>query len=205
MNPLSWFRRSLRVQAVTLLDEILVVQSQGEREGKHRIKATLPDGRKVRLWVQPVERATMTPAWERHIVDLGLTPQQRLWLHEIVEPPLAHLVLTPLLPAPGYPLIDRRVLAPRRSVAFRVVAAGLPDYVGMARNLSLEGMGVDARGPVEVGRWLEVRLEPELSAPLTLEAEVRWCHPDGRLGLQFLNLSGGQKQRLRALRSEAKR
>lgn len=80
---------------------------------------------------------------------------------------MAHLrvLLEPLAPLRSSPRVPRRV---------RVLSPALPDYAAVASDLSLTGIGLRCRAPLEVGLRLPLCLDTEVGK-CDLEAEIRWC------------------------------
>ena len=61
----------------------------------------------------------------------------------------------------------------------RVMSADLPGYRGTVRNISDKGIGLDLSGPIQKGKKVSLRLEPDggRDLPFDIEAEVCWCNP----------------------------
>lgn len=79
----------------------------------------------------------------------------------------------------------------RLRCSLRATSETLPDYQGVILDFTPRGVKLRARGPVEVGTRLELKIETDFSqaAAFECEAEVAWCVTKDRnqalLGLRF--------------------
>ena len=100
----------------------------------------------------------------------------------------------------------------RRSCPRYIISLSVDVYTSddvlpaVAKNLSLGGLGISLRTPLQPGQvglslfLVEDGIEDERTAPINLRAQVCWCTPekDGGFlaGLQFVGLQPAEGQRL---------
>ena len=102
--------------------------------------------------------------------------------------------------------------APRRRTALQVrlsgAAAGLDeDLMAETVDLSATGAFVRCDTAFEPGTRLSLEIEhPDNEPPITVEAEVKWCAPDGAeergIGVHFLNLPATIRRQLARMQSQ---
>ena len=87
---------------------------------------------------------------------------------------------------------------------FRAISRDLPDFMGVTIDISESGVQIETRGPVEVGKVIDMRIEAEMSdwAFVAFRAKVMWCKPDKRsclVGMRYEGLEEEARQRLTEL------
>jgi hypothetical protein len=100
---------------------------------------------------------------------------------------------------------EPRRQAARVTCSCRVISPDLPDFCGLSIDMSLSGMQVEARGEVQLGKVLHIRLETTMSewTAVELTARVAWTAYQGnrlhRIGLEYVGMTNESRARLEKL------
>lgn len=134
-----------------------------------------------------------SPALEERARALGFPPREHYYCCRLEFPPLEVLTIQhELKPVHlrSSPRIERRL---------RVLSPRLPQYLALAGDLSVEGIGLTCSGPLAEGDYLPLRIDLDHDA-VEVEAEVRWCRPSGprwhAAGARFLDVDRGARNAL---------
>lgn len=123
---------------------------------------------------------------------LGFKARQHYYVCRLEFPPLE------LIPIDLKPLYLRE--APRIERRLRVLSPRLPQYLALAGDLSVGGIGLKCSGPLTEGDYLPLRIDLDDEESVELEAEVRWCRPSGHrwheAGARFVELTSTARNAL---------
>ena len=129
---------------------------------------------------------------EERARGLGFEPRQHYYVCRLEFPPLE------VLPIELKPLHLREM--PRIERRLRVLSPRLPQYLALAGDLSVGGIGVKCSGPLQEGDLLPLRIDLDEDETVEVDAEVRWCRPSGHrwheAGARFVELSSSARNAL---------
>lgn len=135
---------------------------------------------------QVVRSLAPGPRLEDRARALGFPPREHYYCCRLEFPPLEVMTVQNELK----PLHLRNV--PRIERRLRVLSPRLPQYLALAGDLSIEGIGLTCSGPLQTGEYLPLRIDLDHDA-VEVDAEVRWCRPNGHrwhaAGAQFVEVS----------------
>jgi len=127
---------------------------------------------RFRARFQVLRTLAPSPVLEERARALGFPARAHLYCCRLEFPPLEILTVQHELKPihlRSSPRIERRL---------RVLSPRLPQYLALAGDLSVEGIGLTCSGPLAEGEYLPLRIDLDDDA-VEVDAEVRWCRPSG--------------------------